>query len=532
MSSSTWWHRIAVLFDLALIWTLWPLVAHRGSGVRKQRLPWPAGKFFARVLLTLVIGVIVLFVATFPGEQVNGFLAKRAPLVANAIAGLEERLFSCAYDNEKRSTKGIMPNCIVVANQDLAAFVPAGQMLHLEGRNLERAVLSGLTLRSVDFGDANLKNAEIRFVHMHGASFFRAKLEGASFEHSRLQGASFEQAEARSVDFSGVNLQGAKLICSQLQGADFREANLTGAWLDNAELQGANLSAGVFHGASLDETGLQGADLTWADLQGAYFRGAHLEAAKLEWAKLQGASLRGAHLEGTSLDGVSVGATDFRTAVLQQTRGKLILEITREPLPSIHGQGDLGLPADEKEREAKRRQREYCSKQKNDKHLLVSERFPYAKLGDLFQQYVPDKGPPRRDDNETKVNAGLTPRAASLCRLSELGAVQRSQDCDKEMGPVRQLPRIDEASISNLAPKGADYRRDLANVLLSIYCPKANSVEALSGLLREGGQLDRAVHNVPGLIDRLLEPACLFSSELTKEQRTQLEAVRKQMLPP
>jgi hypothetical protein len=62
----TWWQRIAVVLDLALLWTLWPSVERSKATHRPPHL-----KVAGAGLASLVPVLLVFGIATFPGEWLN-----------------------------------------------------------------------------------------------------------------------------------------------------------------------------------------------------------------------------------------------------------------------------------------------------------------------------------------------------------------------------------------------------------------------------------------------------------------------------
>src|SRR4051794_20348807 len=62
----TWWHRIAVLLDLILIWIIWPSVA------RSVRFRWGRTRTAIALLCTSLPLLLMFTVATFPGEGLHG----------------------------------------------------------------------------------------------------------------------------------------------------------------------------------------------------------------------------------------------------------------------------------------------------------------------------------------------------------------------------------------------------------------------------------------------------------------------------
>jgi len=94
-----------------------------------------------------------------------------------------------------------------------------------------------------------------------------------------------EGKEGERADLSGANLSGAYLFRANLQGADLHGANLQWAPLREANLQGAELWGANLQEANLVTANLQGADLSGADLQGAFLRRANLQEASLVEAR-------------------------------------------------------------------------------------------------------------------------------------------------------------------------------------------------------------------------------------------------------
>jgi uncharacterized protein YjbI with pentapeptide repeats len=329
----TWWHRVAVLADIALLWALWPSVA-RGKVTRivwkeirvarfapaafvrllgtlpsaiarrqTRRNAWRVfrrAKVAALALASLLLASLVFTIATYPGEWLHEnwpaarFIPTKWPPTSVNWASPHEVLF--ASDPNEASTSFaprstsllsnhlILPNLAVIdyARFDSEAKILAlSQSISLRGRHFERAVLSG----------ANLRNANLRDAHLQGALLGNAELQGANFE--------------------GADLRDAKLDSAQLQGASLIKARLQGASLALAKLQGANLSGAQLQGAYLDSAQLQGATLDGATLWGAVLNDAVLEGALLDGAQLQGASLRRARLQGASLKSVFVWMADY-----------------------------------------------------------------------------------------------------------------------------------------------------------------------------------------------------------------------------
>jgi uncharacterized protein YjbI with pentapeptide repeats len=348
----TWWHRIAVVLDIALLWTLWPSIARGATSWiawRDLRQRWVAGiavASFAPVLLVFTL-------ATYPGEWLDAMpsvpfvptkwpqskpevtlskgsaAAPCAPGTGDTentveptdaeIKGEFQRLvalvksmgWSSLYtlviagdvNPTTRHPTSLWPNSnrLVLPGFDVmdqAKFDTEQKIENvshtasLRGRYLEGAVLCGANLRKVDFTGARLR--------------------GALLNDARLQGALLDDANLQDAKLNKASLQGASLARAELQRAELNSASLQGAWLNNAELQGALFNSAGLQGASLINSKLHDASFQLAQLQAVAFDGAELEGASFNLANLQGASLGGAHLEGAILTSTSVWRVDVR----------------------------------------------------------------------------------------------------------------------------------------------------------------------------------------------------------------------------
>ena len=75
----TWWHRIAVLLGILLLWTLWPSIA-RGQATWISWHDFRRPKIMTLLLASLVPLLLVFTIATFPGEWLDSNLPS-LPLV-------------------------------------------------------------------------------------------------------------------------------------------------------------------------------------------------------------------------------------------------------------------------------------------------------------------------------------------------------------------------------------------------------------------------------------------------------------------
>ncbi len=352
----SWWQRIAVVIDLALLWALWPSLA-RGerSSVVWGDLHRP---HVAAAALASVLPILLVFtIATFPGELLNGNPVPGPPILpqfdSKSIRWVTPYEFLVAGDIDLVAAKprSVWSNRLVLPGLELKP----GDSVSLRGRNLDGAVLLGARLQKVDFMATLLRGAvlngadlrEARFSctdtrlrigadssntadekcpQLQNAFLVGARLEGTELQNAQMQGAILDKAELRGVNLEHAHLEGASLHKADLHGASLAGAELEGASLDDANLYGASLVDAKLLGAHLRSTHLQGAVLDRAELQGAYLHDTHLEGASLVASRLHGASLRGAHLEGAflnqaqlhgaELDSASVRGASFQRAVI------------------------------------------------------------------------------------------------------------------------------------------------------------------------------------------------------------------------
>jgi uncharacterized protein YjbI with pentapeptide repeats len=245
----TWFHRLALLADLMLLWWLWSKVVS-GREVKYERR-WTSWGWLASALV--LSGFAILFswtAATFPGEWQEDHLTNWDGL------GGSVSLHDILFDHGR-----------------ILSGVPGFyNELDLPGLEVSESFYAG-------------------FRDLKGANFGSARLTKVNFSQSKLQGALFDSAQLQGTSFYGARLQATLFDQAQLQGADLTVADLRGAWLKDADARGASFINADLRGASLDH----------AHLEGAMLNNAKLEGASLENAKLEGASLENAHLQGASL---------------------------------------------------------------------------------------------------------------------------------------------------------------------------------------------------------------------------------------
>jgi uncharacterized protein YjbI with pentapeptide repeats len=380
----TWWHRFAVLADLALLWMLWPSVA-RGTATWIAWRDFRTGKIAALALASLVPLFLVFTIATFPSEWLDTKLpsirfipsqwpsaklaqqgANNSPRVQGAKGkgeapslvaliqsmgwtSLHELLVGGDVNRVFQRPTSLWSNRLVLPEIDLVdrakfdteeKIKAAVQTFALRGRRLEGAVLIRAQLRKVDLVGAQLQGAflyqaDLReaklgcgifgdiCANLQGAELFGAKLQGTDLVRARLRGAELREAQLQGANLAEAQLQGANLSRAQLQGADLTVAHLQGAYLVGAQLQGANLKRAHLQGADLSDSDM--GDTPLAGLQGAQLGGASLQGAKLRGTRLQGADLTRAQLQGADLTRAGLEGTNLTGARL---RGALLDQVS------------------------------------------------------------------------------------------------------------------------------------------------------------------------------------------------------------
>jgi uncharacterized protein YjbI with pentapeptide repeats len=332
-----WWQRIAVVLDLALLWTVWPSIA-RGEMTFIWRRDFRHGQVAATAVASVALIALVFVVATFPDEWLDRnpltvrFIPSKGPHDAARRLSLHEFLLGGDVDFVARKPTSLWSNRLVVPG------IEAPDNASFRGRRLEGAVLIDAKLRKVDFTAANLKGAAFDRADLREAKFECAagkprvkgqsagkdeaekvctQLEGATLAYARLNGAILDEADLVDAALSEARLQGASLNRTQLQGANLQGAWLQGANINDGHLQGANLENAHLQGATLDGAELLGAELKRAQLDGAILDRAQLDGASLFGARLTGATLYLANLRGAQLSGADLRGSQFDSTQLQ-----------------------------------------------------------------------------------------------------------------------------------------------------------------------------------------------------------------------
>ncbi|MBI3760007.1 MAG: pentapeptide repeat-containing protein, partial [Deltaproteobacteria bacterium] len=365
----TWLHRGSIVFDLAILWLLWPQIinfgAGRGLGARFRALGATAPGI-ARALVTRLRSVppkvpdmgrgLVASLRKIKlwslDTQMQRMLRSRT-MAAPAITAA--RMIPAEPARQRRKGRlalwlATVPSAILIwvatiPEEGLDAFKSA---VTPEVGFIRAAVAADLRKEASPRTWSRLFPSS--FVHACGAggcdwltfwlfeapwSFVSRNLvvrgerllkeevkpedvwELERDPTSKAKLAKFVPLDLRGRDLRYADLTDSKLIKVRL-GADDRgrAANLSGALLTNATLISAEARA-QFHGANLRGARLQGADLIWAKLQGADLSDALLQGAKLNGAQLQGANLLSANIQGADLSQVHLEGALLISARLQ-----------------------------------------------------------------------------------------------------------------------------------------------------------------------------------------------------------------------
>ena len=191
----------------------------------------------------------------------------------------------------------------------------------LKGANLLEAKLDDANLEGANLARVNLAGAVLKAAHLEGANLTKADLSGADlydaiFDSPESGGGKEDPDEGKRTSLREANLSRAKMIKSHLKGANLERAVLENADLAGASLEGANLTGAKMAGADLTGAKMAGADLSGADLRGACLIGADLADADLAGADLRGACLIGADLTGAHMEGACLDRAILKGAIL------------------------------------------------------------------------------------------------------------------------------------------------------------------------------------------------------------------------
>ena len=339
----TWSHRIALLFDIAMLSLIGVFLMRAEISFMQAFVRTTAAHPVRFTLTVVVLGLLTmfsLFAATVPGEALDR-LSRNALGIDNGEAGKRDARahggFTLAFLSGRSDGKlfGLFTRNLVVTDTDLVADkeVTEGEpTLKLRGRDLryarlDRSDLHQADLTGADVSDASFVGADMRGVWLQCAdvnelllSDNRERAQCATARRADFSRAKLDKAQMVGVDLTGARLEEARLVEAEMPYALLAGANFSSAHLEKADLtggvqaQGANFLIASLQGADLTGAQLQFADFSSAGLQGAGLDYANLQAAVLRDADLEAASLQQAKLYGTDMSGAKLAAVDMRFA--------------------------------------------------------------------------------------------------------------------------------------------------------------------------------------------------------------------------
>jgi uncharacterized protein YjbI with pentapeptide repeats len=548
----TWTQRIALLFDLALVWWLWGTVVSGGErdatapigaagtgatrGAAAGANTTTGGASTNSGLSTGALGGSTAGAPMLPGLPVRGDLGverrsprgtattgrnaeePRGPSIRNApgrdratasvvavgiglLFSVLAVAFSCeiaTFPGERQEEKWYRPMWAVAVHNALFSAEP-NDYTHRRFPFSNTLVLPGLNVYE-GLGVDDPEKAKWRdFV-------FRPRgrdLRGAIFNVASLPRVDFTGAKLQGARLKGAQLQGARLDWAQLQGALLDDALLEGASLDSAALQGASLVGARLQGAWFAGAQLQGALLKSAHLQGAWFAGAQLQGAWLGSAQLQGASFEGAQLQGVSFSGATLKATELRGAYLWRSNQ---LSNPGEALSAINVVNPAEISA--------------INVAEEEKTWRPDKDKAYEKLATWLQSLL--SGPLREP--------ALTRIEILNCSYPD----KRLQSCDPD--PAATLPK--EAAdwrSAVMAHVGVEaYRAALAESLQALFCSGDENEAFVVRTVSKSGRLQRAGPAANALIAKLLSKNssdCPVAASLTDADRATLLIIKQDITP-
>ena len=239
----TWLQRIAVGFDLVLLWLFWPSIALReGYGASTIQVRTLKARRFRRVAttcimltLTLVSPVLLLWIATFPGEGLQKYLFEFPGRTLLFDGGL--------------NVKTLEPESPFSSRLVLPKFDAIGEARLDSQEKIERATQTiavfGRDLQGVNLSLADLRKANFIFSDLTGANLGSARLSNVRLDHADLTNAKLDYADLTNAILNGANLTGANLTNARLIGTDLTDASVTQSQLDKACGHQTKLSPGL-----------------------------------------------------------------------------------------------------------------------------------------------------------------------------------------------------------------------------------------------------------------------------------------------
>ncbi len=220
----TWWHRIAVALDFALIWAVWPTVMTREPVAEPPRLPARVRRCLASLrawsmqATAVFLAGLMLAVATFPGEALDDVWRGIAARPYFGWVGWPRTfLFEGEADAVTRRPSSLFANRLVLPSfrvldalkLDDTKLASMTTTLPLRGRNLRQAVLFDADLRKADLSGASMQGADLSDAWMQGADLTGASMQGADLSGTSMQGAALSGTSMQGADLTGASMQGA-----------------------------------------------------------------------------------------------------------------------------------------------------------------------------------------------------------------------------------------------------------------------------------------------------------------------------------
>ena len=227
----TFFHQLAVLADLALLWLLWPRAA-ASKGLVK------ALGYAVSIVLSLLLAAFSLFDAVVPEGPWENNVGRLYP------GNLLEKVFGGRVRYLDLAEKTLVLE--EAPPEILAAYIASKRDGEMKAARLGHT-------RGLDLHDRDLRNADLSVARLDKADLREARLQGANLGLAKLQGADLRGAKLQGANLSGAELQGAALFDAELQGADLSGASLGGARLFNVDLRAANLRDVNFNKLTTDE---------------------------------------------------------------------------------------------------------------------------------------------------------------------------------------------------------------------------------------------------------------------------------------
>jgi len=304
----TWWHRLAVVIDLILLWTLWPSISH-GATTTVQWARLRHSKMLALIVASLAPVLFVFLVATFPGEwlEANVPSVQFIPQATNHGRGYNfislHELFVGGKVNEVAgrplslwSNRIVLPGVDIMDNSKFDSASKIAGLSHtivLRSRRLRGAVLVNANLPKADLSGAQLQGAFLRNARMPGADLTFANFQGADLERADLRGVKFSNTDLIGANLNFANLQFAELIGAKFQGVVLNDAMLEGAFIWGSNFSGASFRQANLNGVTaMVETAFVAADFTSAHLWRAFFHSVRIAGAlsrNMVWTRTSGA---------------------------------------------------------------------------------------------------------------------------------------------------------------------------------------------------------------------------------------------------